>query len=45
MSTYADAADIDQPTAVAEGSEASRSAQEQDDYPLGMVANPIRTRI
>lgn len=45
MSTYSDASDIDQPTAMAEGTEASRSAQDQDDYPMGMVANPIRTRI
>ncbi|GGO68866.1 hypothetical protein [Nocardioides deserti] len=34
-----------QSTAVAEASEASEAAQAQDDFPIGMVANPIRTRI
>ncbi|MDN4162911.1 hypothetical protein [Nocardioides abyssi] len=34
-----------QSSAVAEASEASEAAQAQDDFPIGMLANPIRTRI
>ncbi|MDN4174863.1 hypothetical protein QWY28_18010 [Nocardioides sp. SOB77] len=45
MSIDSDVTEIDQPAAVAEASEASEAAQAQDDYPMGMIANPIRTRI
>ncbi|MEV7429117.1 MULTISPECIES: hypothetical protein [unclassified Nocardioides] len=45
MSIDADLTEMDQPTAVAEAAQASGAAQEQDDYPIGMIANPIRTRI
>ncbi len=44
MSIDTDATETD-PTAVVEASEASEAAQAQDDFPIGMVANPIRTRI
>ncbi|MBC9731790.1 hypothetical protein [Nocardioides marmotae] len=45
MTIDSDLTQIDQPTAVADAATASGAAQEQDDFPIGMLANPIRTRI